>query len=118
MLDGDELVAERAHLVERRVEQPGEPRGRLRLCASGDGRLLRKAGLRLGAHLGDVVPGPLDERARQLLVEERDREMVRGQLRIAHAPREFLRAGKRFLGFEGEAIEIHQTLRAGCLSGR
>ena len=39
VLDGDELVAEGAHLVERRVEHAAEARGRLRLRrAARDGR--------------------------------------------------------------------------------
>ena len=49
MLDGDELVAELAHLVERTVEDTAEPCRRLRLAAARDGRQLRESRLRLGA---------------------------------------------------------------------
>ena len=82
VLDRDELVSERAHLVERAVEHAAEAGRRLRLrVAARDRRLLREARLGLGAKLGGSGAGAIDERSRQLLVEERDREVVRASAR-------------------------------------
>ena len=88
VLDRDELVSERGRLVERPVEDSAERGACLRLRgAAGHGRLLGEPRLGLGAHGLDARAGPLHEGARQLLVEERDRQVVGGQLGIAGAPR-------------------------------
>ena len=92
MLDRDVLVSEGTHLVESAVEHAAEAGRGLRLrIAAGDRRLLREAGLGLGTKLGRCGAGPFDERSRKLLVEKCDREVVRAELRIAHAPRQLLR---------------------------
>ena len=108
VLDRDELVTELAHLVERGVEDAAEARRRLRLrAASGHGRELPDARLGLGAKRRGAVAGTVDEGARQLLVEERQREMVGRELGIARAPRELLRGGDRLLALECQLLEVH-----------
>ena len=108
MLDRDVLVAERLHLVERPVEHPREPGRCLRLGAPArDGRLLCEASLRLRAQLRHVVTGALGERTRQLLVEERERQVVRRQLRIPVSPGQLLCARERLLRLQREPVEIH-----------
>ena len=77
MLDGGVLVTELAHLLEGVVEHPTEGGRGLRLRGSArDGREVAKARLRLGAQLGGAVARAVDERPRELLVEERDRQVV------------------------------------------
>ncbi len=73
MLDRDELVAELAHRVERAVEHAAERGRRLRLPAARDGRQLPQPRLGLGAQRAGAVARTIDERARELLVEERER---------------------------------------------
>ena len=97
VLDRDELVAELPHLVERAVEGAGEACGGLRLAAAGHGRQLTEARLGLGAQRVGAVSGAIDERARQLLVEQRDHQVVRRQLGVAGAPRDLLSGGDRLL---------------------
>jgi hypothetical protein len=92
VLDGDELVAERTHLVERGIEDARETRGRLRLRAARDGRELPEPGFRLGAQRARAVSRAVDERARQLLVEQRDRQMIGRQLGVAGPPCQLLGA--------------------------
>ena len=60
-----------------------------------DRRLLSEARLGLGANRAALAARALDERARQLLVEKRDRQVVRGQLGVAQPARELLRARRR-----------------------
>ena len=108
MLDGGELVAELAHLLERAVEHAPERGGRLGLhVAAGDARLVAETRLRLGAQLAGAVAGAVDERARQLLVEQREREVVGRELGVAHPAREVLRGRDGLLGLERELLEIH-----------
>ena len=107
VLDRDELVAELAHLVEGAVEDAAEPRRRLRLPAAGDARQLREARLRLGAQRSRAVAGAVDERPRELLVEERERQMVGRELGIAGAARELLRGGDRLLALECQLLKVH-----------
>jgi hypothetical protein len=57
------------------------------------GRLLRELGLALGAERLDRFPRSLNERPRELLVEQRDAEMLGVDLGIAAAPRKLLRGG-------------------------
>jgi hypothetical protein len=63
------------------------------------------------------VARALDERSRELLVEERDRQVVGRQLGVACAARELLRTGDGLLRLQGQPVEIHQILRAGCFAG-
>ena len=84
-------------------------RRRLRLSAARDGRQLTHARLRLRAQRRGAVPGTVDERPRQLLLEERDRQVVGRELRVARAPRELLGARDRFLRLERQLVEVHVT---------
>ena len=105
VLGRDELVLELPHLLLGAVEHAGE-RGR-------GARLLRRAlergqsreiGLRLGPHLGRLLA---EQRLRQLLVEERDQQVVGDDLRVAAAARELLRGGDRLLRLDRQPLEVH-----------
>ena len=87
------LVTELAHLVERSIENATETSGRLRLdIPAGGRRLLLQPRLGLRTELRRSVAGSIGERARQLLVEDGDGEVVGSELGIAHAAGELLRA--------------------------
>ncbi len=104
MLGRDVLVLELARLVEGAVEHTREGGPDLRLLrAALDGRLAAQGCLCLGAELGRVR----DELLRQLLVEEREDEMLGVDLRVAHPARELLRRADGFLRFEREPVEVH-----------
>ena len=112
VLDRDELVAEACRLVEGGVEHAAERGGRLRLrTPARDGRLLREPCLRLTAERGDGGAGALDERARQLLVEQRDGQVVGGQLGVAGPARKLLRARDRLPALDGQLVEVHVSPR-------
>ena len=81
-------------------------RPRLRRVAR-DRRQVAQPRLRLGAQLGGAVAGAVDERPRQLLVEERDRQVVGRELGIAAAARELLRGRDGLLGLERQLVEVH-----------
>src|SRR5262245_3630616 len=111
MLDGHELVTERCRLVEGLVEDAAETRAGLRLRrAAGDGRLLGEPRLGLGAQGVDARTRPLHERARELLVEQRDRQVIGGQLGVADPPRELLCARDGLAALDRQLVEIHLTL--------
>ena len=114
VLDRGELVAERAHLVEGLVEDARERGGCPRLrAASPDtvGRLRSRASASARSS-ARAVPGAIDERPRQLLVEERDRQVIGRQLGIAGAARELLRGRDRFLALQCQLVEIHVSSSA------
>ena len=90
-----------------RVEHAAEPRRRLRLTAARHGRQLPQSRLRLRAELARPVAGAIDERPRQLLVEERDRQVVGRELGVAGAARELLRRGDRLLALQCQLLEVH-----------
>ena len=79
VLDRDELVSELPHLVERRVEHAAE---RVPTPAAAPPPETvgswRESRLGFGAKGRGAVAGTIDERARQLLVEERQRAGGRG----------------------------------------
>ena len=58
-----------------------------------------------------------NELRRQLLVEQREQEVLRIELGMRVAARELLRGGDRLLRLDGEPREVHQCLLAGW-SGR
>ena len=122
MLDGDVLVLERARLDERVVQGLAEPCGRLGLRrAAADRGLLREPRLRLAAHRSRIRPGAPDERPRQLLVEQRDREVVGGHLGIAGTACELLGARDRLAALDRQLRKVHlapQDLVAGGCDGR
>ena len=107
MLDRYELVSERAHLVERAVEHAAETRRGLRLAAARHRRKLAQACLRFGTQVSGAIPGAIDERARKLLIEEPDREVIRRQLRVSGAARELLRGRDGLLALECQLLKVH-----------
>ena len=108
VLHGDELVAERLRLVERLVENAAERRAGLGLgAAAGDGGLLAKSCLGLAAELLGARAGALDERPRKLLVQQRDRQVVRCQLGVAGSPRKLLRPCHSLAALDRELVEVH-----------
>ena len=66
-----------------------------------------------GAEFVDGVAGALDERPRQLLVEEGDAEMLGVDLGIAATTGELHRRGDRFLRLQRQLLEVHALLRSG-----
>ena len=107
MLDRYELVSERAHLVERGVEHAAETRRGLRLAAARHRRKLAQARLRFGTQVSGAIPGAIDERARKLLIEEPDREVIRRELRVSGAARELLRGRDGLLALECQLLKVH-----------
>ena len=119
MLDGRVLVAQAAHLLERSVEDAPEGGRCLRLCsAARDSGLVPQSRLGLGAQLRGAIAAPVDQRPRQLLLEESDRQVVRRQLGIAAASRKLLRGCHGLLGLERQLLEVHYRLLAGVSAGR
>jgi hypothetical protein len=111
MFDGDVLVPERAHLVERLVEHAVQACRNLRLDVPARHRgLLAEPRLGFGAQVGGAVSGAVDERARQLLVEKRNRQMIRCQLGVAATASQLLRRRDSLLRLDGELLEIHVRL--------
>ena len=108
VLDRDELVAERLRLVERPVERAPERGRRLRLrSAAGDGGLLPEPRLGLATERIRRPAGTLDERARQLLVEQRDGQVVGGDLGVPGPARELLGAGDGLAALDRQLVEVH-----------
>ena len=108
MLGRDEVVLELAHLVLAAVEHAGERgRGTGLLLGAADARLWRERCLGLRAQGGYGRAGTLDEGPGKLLVEQREHEVLRIDLGVPAAPREFAGAGDGLLGFDGQAVEIH-----------
>jgi hypothetical protein len=111
VLDRDELVAERGHLLLGPLEDANEP--------------LRRPELRLGVaaqrrQVGDRGPGALGDRAdvggelaqdrgdeAVLLLEDGDEEVRRADLGVARLRRELLRGGDRLLGPDREPVRLH-----------
>ncbi len=110
MLDRGVLVAESAHLLEGLVEHAAERRRSLRLRGSARDRgLVAQTRLRLSAQLRGAVARAVDERSRQLLLEQRHGQVIWRQLGIARSARELLRCGDGLLRLEGQAIEVHRA---------
>ncbi len=115
MLGRHVVVLHALRLVQRLVEhlrQRGR-HGRLLLRAL-DARFRGQGGLRLRTERVGVG----DELARQLLVEQREHEVLRVELGIAGAARQLLRGSDRFLRLDGELVEIHDYLLSGSRSSR
>ena len=65
--------------------------------------------------------GTLDERPRQLLVEQRQRQVVAGELGVADPARKLLRAGDGLPALQGQLLEVHlspRVCRAGACGSR
>src|SRR5215211_3964009 len=109
VLGREVLVLEPAHLLLGVLEHSRERGGDARLLGGGalDGGLRGERRLGLGTQLGHGLAGPLEERARQLLIEERERQVLGVDLRVAVPAGELLCAGGGLLGLDREAVEIH-----------
>ena len=114
MLGRDVLVLELARLVERPVEhaREGGARGGL-LRGALDRRLRAQLRLRLGAQRAGVG----DELLHQLLVEQREQQVLGVELGVAAPARELLRGRDRLLALDRQLGEVHQCLVSGCRSG-
>ena len=64
----------------------------------------------------DRVTGSLNERTRELLVEERYAEVLRIDLGIAAPPRELHRRADGLLRLQCELLEVHGPFRSGRVS--
>ena len=109
MLGRDELVLELPHLLLGVIEHLGE-RGRDARLLSGcalDGRLCGEHRLGAGAHVGDRGSGTLDERPRELLVQEREHEVLRIDLGVAAPAGQLLGGADSFLRLDGQPVEVH-----------
>ena len=80
--------------------------------------LVAQSRLGFGAQLCGAVATPVDQRPRQLLVEESDRQVIRRELGIAASSRELLRGCHGLLGLERQLLEVHYRLLAGVSAGR
>src|SRR5262245_46117220 len=107
MLDRHELVVEGAHLVERAVEDAAQRGRRLWLPATRDRRELAETRLGLGTERVGPVARTVDERPRELLIEQRDRQVVGRELRVAGAPCHLLGGGDGLLALECQLVEVH-----------
>ena len=107
VLDGDVLVVELLRFVACAVERLRELGRHARLLRGAfDGRLLRKSRFRLRAQR----LGRRDERPRQLLVEQREQQMLGVDLGVAAAPRVLDGGGDGFLALDRQLVEVHVTL--------
>ena len=108
VLDRDELVIELARLVERVVQRLPERAARLwRGVRAADRRQRPQARLRLGEHGARVGTRPLQQRARKLLLEQRNGEVIACQLRVAGAARQLLGGGHRLTRLDRQLVEVH-----------
>ena len=107
VLRRDVLVLQLLRLVEGAVEHLRELRADLRLLLRAlDARLLGER--RLGLRAQRVGVG--HELARQLLVEQREQQMLGIELGVAVPARELLRCRDGLLGLDRELVEVHALL--------
>src|SRR5581483_5410402 len=100
MLGRDELVLELLPLAVGAVEQARERRGRRRLLrAALHGRKRSELALRFGAQAAPV--------REELLVEQREQQVVGRQLGVAASQGEALRGGDRLLRLDRQLVEVH-----------
>ena len=108
VLRRDVLILELAHLVLGLVQDAREVGRRLRLLRRAlYGGLLRQLRLALGALRFHRLPGTFDQGPRQLLVEERDAEVLGVDLGIAPAARQLLGCGDGLSRLDRQTVEIH-----------
>ena len=55
------------------------------------------------------LSGRSDERARQILVEQREQQVLGVELGVAEAARALLRGGDRLLRLDRQLVEVHQV---------
>ena len=115
VLGRDVVVLELARLLLGAVEHLAECVRDLRLQVLGalHGGPRREPLLRLCAQRVGRGAGALDDRARQLLVEQREQQVLGVDLRVAGAARKLLRGGDGLLALDGQFVEVHVSFRAG-----
>ena len=100
MLGRDVVVAHQLAFLVRAVEHARERRGRVRLLlAALHGRQRRHLALGVGAQRLPV--------GEELLVEQRQQQVLGGQLGVAAAPRRVLRGSDRLLALDCQLVEVH-----------
>ena len=114
MLGRDVLVLQLLRLVERLVEDARERGARLRLLRGAlDRGLCGERRLGLGAQRGGIG----HELRRQLLVEQREHEVLGVELGIAGPARKLLRGRDGLLALDRQLVEVHlASSAAGCRS--
>ncbi len=111
VLGGDVVVLELARLVERLVEHAAERSARLGLLRGAlDRRLGGERRLGLGAERSRVGHELLDE----LLVEQREQQVLGVELGVAHPARKLLRGRDGLLALDRQLVEVHQGVTSGC----
>jgi hypothetical protein len=106
VLGRDVLVLELPHLVLGAVEHARERGADLRLLRpSAHDRQPLDLAHRL---LLDCASALVEERARQVLAEQCEQQVVGRDLRVAAAARELLGGGDRLLRLERQTVEVHQ----------
>ena len=111
MLDRHELIAKCLCLGKRTTENLLEALPSLWLgVRTGNAREGAQPRLCLGPDRALIGARSLDERPRQLLLEQRHSEVVACHLRVAGATRELLRACHGLAGLDRELVEIHLVL--------
>ena len=119
MLGGDVLVVHRSRFVRSAIEEIAESlRCRRLLGRSLHSRSVRELCLGFGAKRRSRNTGALDERARKLLVEERDAEVLGVDLGVAAAARKLLRGGDRLSRLDRQPVEVHLVLSGRSFSRR
>ena len=88
---------------------------RLRVRAR-DGRQRSQARLGFGPDRAGIGARALQQRPRQLLLEQRHGEVVAGQLRVAGAARQLLCAGDGLAGLDRQLVEVHRSSPSGMRS--
>ncbi len=113
VLGRDVLVLELPRLVEGLVEHARErgARGRL-LRRALDRRLRGELRLGLGAQRGRIR----HELRHQLLVEQREQQVLGVELGVARPARKLLRGRDGLLALDRQLVEVHQCLGSGCRS--
>ena len=106
VLGRDVVVLHPFRLVRRGVEHTRERGGDVRLLLHPlNGRLGAQRSLGLRAQLGGVG----HELLRQLLVEQRQQQMLGVELGVAKAARKLLRRSDRLLALDRQLVEVHVT---------
>ena len=119
VLGGDVLVVHRSRFVRSAIEEIAESlRCRRLLGRSLHSRSVRELCLGFGAKRRSRNTGALDERARKLLVEERDAEVLGVDLGVAAAARKLLRGGDRLSRLDRQPVEVHLVLSGRSSSRR
>jgi hypothetical protein len=111
VLGRDVVVLELPRLLERLVEHARERgAGRRLLRGALDRRLRCERGLGLGAQSGRVGDELLDE----LLLDQREQQVLGVELGVAGPARLLLRGRDRLLALDRQLVEVHQCLGSGC----